>query len=102
MKYLLLLFSRVAKEAKRGVEFHHSTRNASKIRPIRKVGNVLTLDAQVSSAYPDLCGIQCGAKKNLKRKQNQFESTSSSFLYEYLHTLVFIFRLQCLKIIRRC
>ena len=52
MKYILKFifpFLRSGVEAKRGVEFYHSTRNVSKIR--QKVGNGV-------SAYIDVCGIQ--------------------------------------------
>ena len=55
MKYFLkyiLPFLRSGVEVKRGVEFCHSTRNASKIR--QKVGS----GVEVSSAYPAVCGIQ--------------------------------------------
>ena len=42
MKYLIFSFSRSGKEAKRGVELHHSTRNDSRIR--QKVEHVTCLN----------------------------------------------------------
>ena len=44
INYLILSFSRCGNEVNRGVEFRHSTRNASRIR--RKVGDTA------------ICGIQ--------------------------------------------
>ena len=48
-------FLRSGVEAKRGVEFCHSTRDASRIR--QKVGNGVS-QHKVPSAYPAVCGIQ--------------------------------------------
>ena len=59
VKYLFTFvfsFLRSIVEAKRGVEFRHSTRNASRTR--WKVGNGVFKILQVPSVYPAVCGVQ--------------------------------------------
>ena len=62
MKYLLKFifpFLRSGVEAKGGVEFCHSTRNASRIRQKAVWGTeCLNTHTQVPSAYPAVCGIK--------------------------------------------
>ena len=55
MKYLIISFLRSGVEAKRGVEFRYSLRNASRIRQIME--NELS-DVNTRSGYATVCGIQ--------------------------------------------
>ena len=55
MKYLIFSFFRSGGEAKRGIEFRHSTGNT--YRTQRKVGNGVSKH-KVPSDYRAICGIQ--------------------------------------------
>ena len=63
--YLNLYFYFPGIEAKSGVKFHYSTRNASNLW--RKVGSGVS-SHQVPSAYPAVCGIQ---REKIKKKYNK-------------------------------
>ena len=56
VKYLIFLFSRSGDEIKRGVEFRHSTSNASRIRRKARNVNVLMETEYLNARFP---GSQC-------------------------------------------
>ena len=82
MKYLFIfLLLRSGVEAKRGVDFRHSTHNASRTQ--RKVGNRVC-DPQLS-AYAAVCGIQRDAENKIQTYlffRHTFKNTQNTYMFK--------------------